>query len=224
MLEPEKFIQMIVVAKDLPEPDKLNQDGSVSKVGANGAYLKQLKNDNPDKIVFEPHTYFQVLQYCNILTSLPEFNNLLDLETGLVEYKVEAMHETGIVRTGRIDYAKRGKYLLDLKFAASIKDFDIAKSFAEFEYHMKAAMYLDMWNEQESDNIDTFIFVMLEKNPDKPVARFMRVSDDDIRAGRSMYQQRLISIKNCFDTGKWVSESIETLTLPEWVYNRKTNF
>jgi len=223
ILEPDTFNDLIHVVGDWPEPDKLNIDGTYSKVGANGKYWKEQKELNSDKIVFEPVTFTNVLKYAESIKQIPGFDKFINLETGKTEVELETADETGLTLRGRIDYAKPGKFLADLKFSKSIADRDIYSDFKDFEYHLRSAFYLDLWNRCTGENLDTFIYVCVEKS-DRPSARFLKVSQMDINAGREMYRVRLDVIAECERTGEWILNSIENLTLPEWVYNKTLNW
>jgi len=224
ILEREKFHKMIVVANEAPEPENLNQDGSLNKKGANGTYIKAVKAANPDMIVFEPFQYQAVVGYCESVLQIPDFGRFINLETGKVEvpYFIECK-ETGLMKKGRVDYLKTEKFLCDLKFAASNDDFEIAKSFREYEYHLRAAYYLDLHNETTGEEIDTFIYVIVSKG-ENPTCRILKLSERDINAGRVIYKERLRTIAECYKTGDWTLNSIENYSLPDWVFNKSTNF
>lgn len=224
ILQPEKFNELIVVANDFPEPDKKNKDNTFSKTGANGKYFEEVKKAFPDKIIFEPVIFQNVVEYANSVKKIPGFDKFINLETGKAEQEYFIKdEETGLDLKGRIDYVKPNKFLADLKFCKSISDRDIAYDFRDYEYHLRAAFYLDLYNKATGENLNTFIYVCVEKS-DNPTARFLKMSEIDINAGREMYRVRLNVIAECFKTNEWILSSIENYQLPEWTYNKITNF
>jgi len=225
ILEHEKFFEKIMCLGDFPEPDKINKDGTYSKTGKNGKYLDEQKELHPDKIMFEPVIYKQVVWYAEIIKRIPGFDKFVNIETGITEQNYEITDkETGLKLRGRPDYIKPGKFIADLKFCRSISDFDLAKDFRDYEYHLRAAFYLDLYNKAiGKEEINTFVYICVEKS-ENPTARFLKMSEIDINAGREMYRLRLDTIAECFRTDEWIVNSIENYQLPEWVYNKITNF
>lgn len=224
ILQPQEFNKMIVVANDFPDKDKINKDGTFSKIGANGIYLNSIKDQYPDKIVFEPVIYQNVIDYAESVKKIPGFDDFINLETGFAEREVFAEDkETGLKLKGRIDYGKKKKFLADLKFCKSISDRDLAYDFRDYEYHLRAAFYLDLYNLTTGEDLNTFIYVCIEKS-ENPIARFLKLSELDVNAGREMYRVRLNTIAECYRSGEWILNSIENFQCPEWIYNKQTNF
>lgn len=223
ILQPELWNDLILLADDPPEPDNLNKDGSLTKKGANASYLLNLKLKNPDKIVFEKYWYIQVIQYAQSIMSIPGFDKFINRKTGICEHSMKVQNGD-LIKTGTADYIKPKTFICDLKFAADISDRAINAMFYDFDYHVRAAWYLDLWNElNPSELIDTFIYVFVQKS-ETPIARFMKLTETDINAGRSVYEQRIDTILKCYRTKDWILDSIETLMLPEWVYTKITQF
>ena len=224
ILEPETFNTDVKVFKDFPEPDKINKDGTVSKTGANGKAFDAFKELHKDKIVFEQTTFDNVLSYAQSIKNIPGFDNLIDLSKGIAEHTFYTKDDpTGLDIKLKPDYIKPGKYILDLKFMAKVNDFEIAKSFKEYEYHLRAAFYLDFYNQLSDDKIKNFIYVCVEKS-DNPRSRILNLSEIDINAGRGMYRDKLDAIAKCMHSGEWIESSIEHYKLPEWVYQNNFNF
>jgi hypothetical protein len=224
ILQTDKFHDMIFIPLEWPDPDNKNIDGTYTKKGANGKYFDRIKSEHPDKIVFEPVIFQNVIDYAESVKKIPGFDKFINFETGLAEQEYFTKdEESGLELKGMIDYVKPGKFLADLKFSKSISDRDVAKDFYEFEYHLRAAFYLDLYNKCTGENLNTFIYVCVEKS-ETPVARFLKMAEIDINAGRSMYRDRLNVIAECFKTGEWILSSIENYQLPEWVYTKQLNF
>lgn len=220
ILEPEAFKNDIVVFSDFPEPDKINKDGTVSKVGKNGQAYDAFKLLHPDKIVFEQAIFDNVVSYAESIKRIPKFDQFINLETGVTERPFFTVDpETGLELRMKPDYVKEGKFFADLKFPASIDERDIAKMFYLYEYHLKAAFYMDFYDVKAPQ----FIFIIVSKT-DTPAVRFIKLSDFDLNAGRELYRQRLNTIARCYKTNEWIAESIENYQLPEWVYNKSNTF
>lgn len=224
ILQPEKFDDMIIVPASWPEPDKINMDGTYNKKGANGSYLESIKSQHPDKIVFEPVIYNNVIDYAESIKLIPGFDKFINLSTGKAEQEYFTQdEESGLELKGRIDYLKPGKFLCDLKFSKSISDRDLAYDFREYEYHLRAAFYLDLYNKATGENLNTFIYVCVEKS-ETPVARFLKMSETDLNAGREMCRVRLNEIAKCYKSGDWILSSIENYQCPSWIYEKQNNF
>ncbi len=233
ILEPELFHNEIICISNgcFPEPEKLNKDGSICKKGKNGAYLKLQKEAFPGKIIFEQFWYKQVIKFAKALKQFPDFDKLFDLETGLAEMSYYGQcNEKGLKIKLRPDYVKPSNFIGDLKFCRSVDNNSLYRDFADHEYHVRAAFILDFYNEFTGDNIEKFLFAFAEKKEPYHV-RIMELSPRDLAVGREVYKERLESIKWGFDNNKWPgfeketgAESIETLVLPEWVYNKNNNF
>jgi hypothetical protein len=224
ILQPEVFKKIIVVADDPPEPDNLNMDGSLKKTGANGKYLKEIKAKNSSKIVFEPYWFAQVVNYANSIKQIPGFDRLVSLNAGLAEHKMQLKYNDSVTIHGTADYIKPRAFITDLKFSAKITDFEINKMFADYEYHIRAALYLDLWNRNNPDEeIDTFAYIIVEKS-ENPVARFLVMSEQDIQQGRLLYTHRLEKITEAYKSGEWIQNSMEAFELQPWVHDRPNYF
>ena len=224
ILQQDKFNEDVICVGGWPEPDKINKDGTYSKLGKNGKYLEEQKELNPDKIVFEPVVYNNVISYAEGIKLIPGFSNFINLQTGIAEQDYETIDpETGLTLRGRQDYIKPGKFIADLKFCNSISDFELAKAFRDFEYHLRAAFYLDLYNACTGEDLNTFIYICVEKS-ENPTARFLKMSELDLNAGREIYKNKLKVIAECFKTGEWILSSIENFQLPEWVYKSNQNW
>ncbi|MFW5886633.1 MAG: PD-(D/E)XK nuclease-like domain-containing protein, partial [Bacteroidota bacterium] len=164
------------------------------------------------------------VNYAESIKSIPGFDTLISLKTGLSEHKMEMNYNNSITIHGTADYIKPRAFITDLKFSAQISDFEINKMFADYEYHIRAALYLDLWNyNNPNEKIDTFVYIIVQKS-ENPVARFLIMSERDIDQGRLKYKQRADKISEAYRSGEWIQNSMEPFELQGWVHEKQSYF
>ena len=88
-----------------------------------------------------------------------------------------------------------------------------SKTIARYLYHLQAAHYLEVTKASE------FYFVFVEKVYPFAVGVYS-LDDDTIAEGRALRSLALKQISQCHTDNYWrgYSESVETLSLPNWAY------
>ena len=128
--------------------------------------------------------------------------------------------ETGVVLKCRPDRIK-GKYLVDLKTCASIGEFE--KSITKYLYHVQAAFYLDVFEQNMDMKMNGFIFIAVEKQAPYDSGVFV-LSGDFLEIGRLQYRKALEEMIDCKATGNYrgIMNGEEQIVIdaPNWLYKK----
>ena len=121
---------------------------------------------------------------------------------------------TGLAVKARPDWIN-GDIIVDLKTTGEggASPDNAIKTIARYLYHLQAAHYLQVTLASE------FYFVFVEKVYPFAVGVYS-LDDDTLREGRALRHLALTEIAKCHTDGYWrgYSESVETLSLPNWAY------
>lgn len=144
------------------------------------------------------------------------------LADGPVEEAIKWTHAaTGLACKSRLDKRVPGaRVVVDLKSAASACPFEFARSAARYDYHARAAFYLDAVRHLTGEEY-RWVFVAAEKEPPYAVAVYS-LPDDAIDAGRRKYEELLGKLKHCRKHDEWpgIEGDKETdLVLPAWCFS-----
>lgn len=110
----------------------------------------------------------------------------------------------------------------DLKTTTSVQSADLARAIAEHGYHQQAALIAAGWHALTGQDIASFSFVFVEKQPPY-CARIVTLRDDDLARGE---RQNFVAIKtfaDCMASGEWPGPGgadAEYLSLPTWAQTR----
>lgn len=110
----------------------------------------------------------------------------------------------------RPDFVRKSEYScvdLDLKTCRSVNPDKFQKDSYEMEYHIQAAMGVDIVGACLDTHVDPFVFIAIEKNPPYDALPFP-CSTDVIEYGRIMYQKRLWEIWKARKSGYFEGYSI----------------
>ena len=143
----------------------------------------------------------------------PAASKLMGLKGKAEITKTWKDYETGLECKCRPDwYCPKDKILVDLKTTEDASPEGFARSVNKFRYHVQAAWYI-----RPFENIDTFIFIAVEKSPPYAVVCY-NASAEMIAAGDRAATKNLQTIKTCMETKRWPSyaDTIQTLDLPRW--------
>jgi exodeoxyribonuclease VIII len=94
-----------------------------------------------------------------------------------------------VQRKCRPDYVSHS-CLIDIKTTLDASYDAFKRSILKYRYHVQAAWYLDVVNSVLGAEIDTFIFVAIEKEAPFPIAVYM-LDRESIDLGRKQYEQNL---------------------------------
>ncbi len=253
VLEPEKFKSEVVCLKNsmFPNPNKVNQDGSVSMMDTNNReYNKNFREMNSGKLILNEAQYNSIISMREAVMQFPEAKGLLDLNNAYVENcfyarvifdrsgKFDRIEACGndelpgkfdvLIKT-RPDYVHKNRfYDLDLKSTQSVDPEVFAKDAAEYEYDIQAAMGLDIITCNLGEAYETFLFLAVEKQSPYNVLLF-DLNNQDIMDAKLVYLRRLNAIREARNDGNFKGYEIYaendfnmvTLSMPKWYKDKQ---
>ena len=128
---------------------------------------------------------------------------------------------TGVPCRARPDWL-RDDAIVDLKTTNSVAPQHIAKSVADFSYHVQAALYLAGAIHLELiPAIAPFYFVFLSKNPPHLV-KVVELDDTALKIGHERMSLALEIFRDCTESGIWpdFGSEIELISLPAYEVRR----
>lgn len=137
--------------------------------------------------------------------------------------------ETGLPIKGRADWIGAlpgGKnFLVDIKTTADASNAGFARSIANYRYHVQAAMYCELAN-QNGLQVDDFYFIAIEKG-DVPLINVRLLAQAAIELGKVTLDAQLRELKACQESGIWpdysgASVAAQLIDLPPWSYTDTT--
>lgn len=143
------------------------------------------------------------------------------LADGQPEVSLYGQHKkSGLAIKGRPDFIG-ARHIADVKTTLDASNRGLAKSIASFRYHVQAAMYL-LLAEQNGLDIPDFYFIAIEKGP-VPLINVRLLALTAIEQGRSVLDRQLCELAECESTGIWPDYSGNTpkpqlIDLPQWCY------
>ena len=145
---------------------------------------------------------------------------------GQAELSVFALDpETGVTVRIRPDFLTPGGSILDLKTTTDARPDAFSKSILNYNYHMQAAFYMDVYKWATGESADSFRFIAVEK--DLPHATMMyRLDDTALSEGRKLYRQALNTYADCLERDEWQDYDCgvdEVIGLPDWEIRRIEN-
>lgn len=201
ILEPDKFSGLFGVA-----PPKIKRNDYA-------AWVK----DNPDLTAISQDQMDAITEIQANVMSHPVAKELfLD---GVAEKSIFWLDlETGALCKCRPDFLRSDGVIIDLKSTDDARPQAFQRSIANYRYHVQSAYYMDgVTLGTNRDDIDTFVFVTVEKDPPYAVAVYM-MDDEAIIKGRSEYRHDLAKYADCKRLNRWPSydTEIKPITLPAW--------
>ena len=133
--------------------------------------------------------------------------------------------ETGLAIKGRADWVgemPHGKHrIVDIKTCEDASNSGFAKSIASYRYHVQAAMYLELAN-QNGLQCDDFYFIAIEKG-EVPLINVRLLKSDAVELGKVTLDAQLRELKACMESGVWpdysgASAVPQLIDLPQWSY------
>jgi len=131
-----------------------------------------------------------------------EPSRFVDKESGaVVKFKPHFINPSGII--------------LDLSSTKDASSNTFIKDCAQMNLHKRAALQLDALD------LSVFVFIRVETSEPYKIG-FHYLDDRAISFGRTQYRENCKVYAECLKTGKWngLSEKIQPVSLPEWVYNK----
>lgn len=133
--------------------------------------------------------------------------------------------ETGVTVRIRPDFLTTSGAMLDLKTTTDARPDAFSKSILNYNYHMQAAFYMDVYKWATGEASDSFRFIVVEK--DMPHATMMyRLDDTAMLEGRKLYREALRVYADCLEKDQWQDYDCgvdEVIGLPDWEIRRIEN-
>jgi len=123
----------------------------------------------------------------------------------------------GILQKVRADIWSNDGTIIDVKTTQSASNNDFMKSVVNFNYHIQAAYYSDVFSEASKIKTKRFLIAAVEKEAPYAVKMF-ELDDEFLEVGRKAYKKALLNYATARDTNSWTaySEEIDILKFPSW--------
>jgi hypothetical protein len=126
----------------------------------------------------------------------PEYNKMLDLEAGWLDFEVkEKDFKTAVKLVLKVRADSLGEdFVLDLKSTTgnARSNFAMRGKISYYLYQLSAALYLDMFSLEKGEQIDTFIWTFASK--DCHNCKSYKASRDNLFVGRAMWMKAVRSL------------------------------
>jgi hypothetical protein len=145
--------------------------------------------------------------------------------SGKSEVSLFGVHrETGLPIKGRADWLGNN-HIVDIKTTADASNRGLSQSINSFRYHVQAAMYLTL-AQQNGLDVDSFIFVAIERG-EFPLINVRKLSPEAVERGQQILDKQLLDLSNCIKSQVWPDYSGDTtkpgeIDLPPYAYNDLT--
>lgn len=214
-----------------PPAEYPSEDGYPKNWNWNAKYCKTWRSNQrrAGRIVLSNAAFTQAHECVQAILRQPRA--LAMLRHGIGEVSGFARWTLGhqIMRRIRLDWLPRGNALVDIKTvpAGGASPEEFAKIMVNFGYDQQAAFYLDTFNDLVGQNAlvttremggtidhnlftrrDTFVFIVVEKEPPYPVAIYY-VANEVLERGRRIYTERLAAAAEACHTGVWPGYPME---------------
>jgi hypothetical protein len=132
--------------------------------------------------------------------------------------------ETGLAIKGRADWLGK-THIVDIKTTADASNRGLSNSINSFRYHVQAAMYLTL-AQQNGLDVESFYFVAIERG-EFPLINVRKLSPEAVERGQQILDKQLLDLSNCIKTDTWPDYSGDTATageidLPPYAYTDLT--
>jgi exodeoxyribonuclease VIII len=132
---------------------------------------------------------------------------------------------TGVTVRIRPDFLTTSNSIIDLKSTVDARMHSFSKAILNYNYHMQAAFYMDVFKWATGETADSFRFIAVEK--ELPHASMVyRLDDTAIAEGRKLYRQALDTYAKCLEADQWPayeSGEDDLISLPDWEIRRIEN-
>ncbi len=127
--------------------------------------------------------------------------------------------DTGLMIKARPDFLRNGNTVVDVKTTINAEPSAFVKGIANFQYHISAALYLDVVSAVIGQQFTEFVIIAVEK--DAPYGVSVHLLDEAaIDEGRKLYKKALKILAECQKTNNYPAypDQILSATLPPWAY------
>jgi len=108
-----------------------------------------------------------------------------------------------------------GLHLADLKTANDASPSAFQRSICQYNYQVQAAMCRDGVRHATGEDINNFVFIVVEKEPPYAVVCYT-LDKEWLDDGEFIYKQVLKDIKACQDNNSWPAYSNKSIYMPRW--------
>ena len=207
LLEPHKFDKAVIRG---PEDRRGNK-------------WKDALAEHPNSLVLPSPVFEKVLRLRDIVMLDPIVQSLPS-EFAMIEHSafwVDA--ETELLCKCRPDlYRGDESLMVDLKTTADATKQTWLRRAMDMGYHVQDAWYTDGWQEAGGGAVDTFLFLVVEREP--PFAHAIyELGPGEKDLGRRIAGKALDKYAECKRTGRWPGHmpGVQTMTFPEHVYSKE---
>lgn len=109
-------------------------------------------------------------------------------------------------------------YIGELKTAADASEFSFSRDIGQYWYHVQAAMILDGIYAVTGKKIDTYAFIVIEKE-DPFVVAVYELESPSIEIGRQKYKQVLVDYRDHLERQDWSGYKTKSISLPAYYFN-----
>lgn len=115
--------------------------------------------------------------------------------------------------------------VVDLKVSADISPHGFARACSSYNYHRRAAFYLDTLNMASDTKWAHYLFLVVASDLPYEV-RAYTLDEDSVELGREEYLRLLEQYAECREAGAWPlgGDTIEEVRLPQYRFNRAEEF
>ncbi len=173
----------------------------------------------------QPDQYEAAMRMAESVRRLPEVGTALAI--GKPEVSACWRDErTGALCRCRPDWVHQvnesGVILVDLKTTGDASPGAFARTVTSWRYHVQDAFYEDGYAAASGLEVLGFIFAVVEREFPYAASACMLV-EEDIEAGRRVYERNLATYAQCLRTGVWpgFGDGIQLITLPPWAEGKK---
>ena len=133
--------------------------------------------------------------------------------------------ETGVTCRHRFDKLTNSGIGIDLKTTIDARPEAFSKSVQAYGYHMQAAFYADQYQWITGDEINDFIFLVVESSPPYACKAYV-LNHESIDIGRDIYRKCLNEYAKCRKSGFWPAyggDELHEISIPQWAINQHDN-
>lgn len=207
ILEPEYFQKNYVIQPKFDKRTKIGKE----------AFQLWLNTVNPKNIIVPEDMVDQLTAMANKVLKHPRARKLL--ERGVRETTMFWNdRETGELCKMRPDFVTEKGHMVDIKTSKDAREEYFRRDIVKHNYHIQAAHYLAGARETGVCNPDTFVFVVIEKDPPYEIAIYP-AGTSVLGIGDQWRSKAMRVYSKCRQTNKWpgYNPDARTIELPQWV-------
>lgn len=209
VLEPERFAQLYACA---PNVDRRTKEGKAE-------YQEFLDNIPEEACILTAPEWKDLAGMVRAMGGSAVVRGLLQGSVREVAaYK--QCRETGVLKKAMADILADG-VIADVKTCLDATPEEFTKTIFNYGYHISAAWYLEVFSEALGVQLDTFMWIAIEKKP--PYGLRVYVADKRmLDLGRKECLNAVEIYRECQKSGVWPAypDEVTLIDLPEWVYKR----